>query len=179
MAALLAIDWKETFLPDTPLLEIIVRGTIVYLFIFLVLRVVTKRETGALGVTDLIVIVLIADAAQNAMSSDYKSIADGLVLVATIVFWDWLLAWLAFRFEPLARLIRPRKLQLIEDGRLIRRNMRKELITEEELRGTLRLQGMEDFGDVKAAFMESDGRISIIGQDKKPNPSGETEKERV
>ena len=179
MAAFLAIDWKGAFLPDTPLLEIFVRGTVVYLFIFLVLRVVKKRETGALGVTDLIVIVLIADAAQNAMSDDYTSIPDGLVLVSTIVFWDWLLAWLAFRFPPVARLIRPRKLPLIEDGRLLRRNMRRELITEEELRGTLRLQGLEGFDDVKAAFMESDGRISVIGKDKQQHPSEETEKERL
>jgi uncharacterized membrane protein YcaP (DUF421 family) len=176
MTPFLAIDWKGVFFPDTPLLEIFVRGTITYLFIFVLLRLVLKRETGALGVTDLIVIVLIADAAQNAMSSDYKALPDGLVLVGTIVFWDWLLSFLAFRFRPLARLIRPRKLPLIQDGRLMRRNMRKELITEDELRGTIRLQGIEDFSDVKAAYMESDGRISVIGRDQKANPEPQDER---
>ncbi len=63
-------------------------------------------------------IALIADAAQNAMSSDYKSITEGIVLVGTIVFWDYALDWLAFRFPRFQRLVRPAPLLLIKDGRM-------------------------------------------------------------
>ena len=71
------VNWHDVFVPDTPLLEIFVRGTIVYLAIFALLRFVLTRQSGNLGVTDLLVIVLIADAAQNAMASEYKSVPDG------------------------------------------------------------------------------------------------------
>jgi hypothetical protein len=67
------IDWKTVFVPTASLIEIFLRGTIVYLFLFLVLRIL-QRRAGTLGISHLLVIVLIADAAQNATASDYKSI---------------------------------------------------------------------------------------------------------
>ena len=72
--------------------EIILRGTLVYLFLFCFLRFL-RRETGVIGISDLLVVVLIADAAQNTMSSDYKSVTDGAILVATIIGWDYVLDW--------------------------------------------------------------------------------------
>src|SRR4051812_38792351 len=104
-------------LPDTPLLEIFLRGSGVYLFIFILLRVVLRREAGTMGVTDLLVIVLVADAAQNAMASDYTSIPDGMVLIATLVFWSFALDWLGFHFRFIQRLVRPASLLLVRDGR--------------------------------------------------------------
>lgn len=85
-----AVDWRSVFVPKTPLLEIVVRGTVVYLILFAMLRF-GKRQTGSLSVTDLLVLVLIADASQNAMAGDYKSVPDGILLVATIIFWSFAL----------------------------------------------------------------------------------------
>ena len=158
------VDWRHVFVPDTPLLEIFARGTVMYLALFLVLRLVLKREAGAIGISDLLVIVLIADAAQNGLADDYRSIPDGLVLVGTIVFWSWGLNWLGFRFPLFQRLVHPAPLPLIRDGRMLRRNLEKELITEGELMSQLRLQGVENIADVSAAYMEGDGRISVIQQ---------------
>ena len=152
-------------MPDTPVLEIVVRGTVVYLALFVLLRVVLKREAGAMGITDLLVIVLIADAAQNAMADDYTSIVDGLVLVGTLVFWAWALNWLGYRVPAIQRLAHPSPLLLVRDGRPLRRHLAQELITEDELLSQLRLQGVEDIRDVKSAFMEGDGRISVIERD--------------
>ncbi|MGV9674956.1 DUF421 domain-containing protein [Nocardia sp. NPDC003482] len=156
------IDWEALFAPQTPPLEMVLRGTVMYLTLFALLRVVLKRETGATGMTDLLVVVLIADAAQNAMAGDYKSITDGVVLVAVIVGWSYLLNYAAYRWHWAARLIRPEPLRLVRDGRLLRRNMRQELITEAELLGKLREQGIDDLTDVHQAWMESDGQISLI-----------------
>src|SRR5687768_3193112 len=100
MNSLLELDWKSIFVPSVPLLEIVLRGSIVYLFLFFLLRIL-RRQAGALGIQDLLVVVLIADAAQNAMASEYKSITDGLILVSTIIFWDYFLNWLDFRFPRL------------------------------------------------------------------------------
>lgn len=156
------MDWKSIFVPDTPLLEIILRGSIMYISLFVMLRVILKRQTGTLGMTDLLLITLLADAAQNAMAGEYKSIPDGIVLVATIIFWNFLFDWLSFKSEWFSRLIEPPPLPLIQNGKMLRRNMRREFITEDELMMELREQGLEDISKVKDAYIESDGRISIV-----------------
>ena len=89
MGLLMDIDWKSIFIPDVPLAEMFLRGTITYISLFVLLRVVLKRQTGSIGITDLLLFTLIADAAQNAMSDDYTSFTDGFVLVATIIFWNY------------------------------------------------------------------------------------------
>lgn len=155
------IDWNALLIPSVNLIEIFLRGSAVYLFLLLLLRV-SRREAGSLGISDLLVIVLIADAAQNAMASTYKSITEGAVLVVTIVFWNHLLDWLSYRFNFVDRLLRPSPLLLIKDGQLQRQNMRRELISVDELMGQLRLHGLESAEKVRKCYLEDDGHISVI-----------------
>lgn len=159
------VDWRSVFVPDTPLLEIFVRGSVVYLSIFVLLRVVLKRQSGSLDMADLLVVVLIADAAQNAMASNYNSVPDGLFLVATIVFWSYALDWLGYHVPWVGRLIHPPPLLLIRDGKILWKNMRKELVTLDELKSQLREQGIENVAEVKSAYMEGDGRVSVVKRD--------------
>lgn len=161
------MDWQSIFLPDIPLLEIILRGSVMYIALFVLLRIILKRQTGSVGMTDLLLIVLIADASQNAMAGEYRSLPAGIVLVSTLIFWSYALDWLSFKYEWFNRLVEPPPLRLIEEGKLLRRNMRKELITEEELMSQLRVHGLDDFNKVKQAHMESDGRISIVPYEEK------------
>jgi uncharacterized membrane protein YcaP (DUF421 family) len=156
------MDWKSIFSFDIPVVEIILRGSIMYISLFILLRVVLKRQAGGLGITDLLLITLIADASQNAMAGEYRSIPAGLVLVSTIIFWSYALDWLSYRYEWFSRLVEPRPLPLIRDGKMLRKNMRHELITEDELLSQLRQQGLDDLGKVKQAFMEADGHISVV-----------------
>jgi len=156
------MDWKSIFVPDTALFEIILRGSIMYIGLFAMLRIILKRQTGTLGMTDLLLITLLADAAQNAMAGEYKSITDGIVLVATIIFWNYSFDWLSYKSEWFGRLIEPPPLPLIRNGRILRKNMRQEFITEDELMMELREQGLDDVSKVKQAYIESDGRISVI-----------------
>lgn len=171
------MDWKSIFFPDTPFLEIILRGSLMYIALFTMLRVILKRQTGTLGMTDLLLITLLADAAQNAMAGAYQSLSDGVVLVATIIFWNYAFDWLSFKSEWFARLIEPPALPLIRDGKMLRRNMRHELITEEELMMQLRQQGLDDVLKVKKAYIESDGQISVIQRkEQRHNKEGRKEK---
>jgi uncharacterized membrane protein YcaP (DUF421 family) len=156
------IDWKTIFLPDIPLLEIILRGSVMYLALFILLRIILKRQSGTLGVSDLLLITLLADASQNGMAGNYNSLPNGIVLVATIIFWDFALDWLSFNSPRFQSLIEAPPLLLIKNGQLLRRNMRKELITETDLMGQLREQGICDISKVKEAYIESDGQISVI-----------------
>jgi uncharacterized membrane protein YcaP (DUF421 family) len=168
MSTLLQIDWNSVFIPSLSLLEIFLRGTIVYLFLFFLMRIL-RRQAGAIGIPDLLLVVLIADAAQNAMSSEYKSITEGVVLVATIAFWDYFLDWLGYRFPKLRRLVRSSPLLLIKDGRIQKRNLRHEMITEEELMAEIRQQGLETVGEVAKSYLEGDGHISVIKKESKGN----------
>jgi uncharacterized membrane protein YcaP (DUF421 family) len=156
------IDWKALFLPDIPLIEIVLRGSIMYLSLFILLRIILKRQSGTLGITDLLLITLLADASQNGMAGEYKSIPNGILLVATIIFWNFALDWLSYKSPILQRLIEPPPLLLVKNGQLLRRNMRKELVTDEELMVQLREQGVSDISKVKEAYMESDGHISVV-----------------
>lgn len=167
------MDWESIFLPDVPLLEIILRGSLTYIALFVLLRVVLKRQMGSLGMTDLLLITLIADASQNAMAGEYKSWPAGIVLVGTIIFWSYAFDWLSFKFDWFSRLIEPTPLLLIKDGKLLRKNMRKELISEDELMSQLREQGLDDLEKVKEAYIESDGQFSVVQRKQKHHPKTE------
>jgi uncharacterized membrane protein YcaP (DUF421 family) len=101
------------------------------------------------------------------MAGEYRSIPAGIVLVSTIIFWSYTFDWLNYKFPWFNRLTEPPPLPLIKNGKMLRRNMRHELITEEELMGQLREQGLDDVGKVKEAYMESDGHISVVQQEQK------------
>jgi uncharacterized membrane protein YcaP (DUF421 family) len=163
MDALFApVDWGRLFIPTTPLLETILRGACVYLTLFVLLRVVFPRESGAARISMLLVVVLLADAVQNAMADDYSSITDGLLLVTTIMGCDYALDWTASRVPHLRDLIHPRPLLLVRRGRIMRENMRRERMSEEELWSGLRSNGIQDLSEVKAAYMEGDGKVSVL-----------------
>jgi uncharacterized membrane protein YcaP (DUF421 family) len=154
-------DWQAIFLPSLPLAEVVARGTLVYTALFLMLRLLPKRELGSIGTADLLMIVLIADAVQNAMGADYRSVTEGVVLVATILFWSFVVDWLDHRFPGL-HLVSASPLLLISNGRVMRRNLEKERITEEELMSQLRQHGVERPDEVSKAYIESDGKMSVI-----------------
>ncbi|HKG55816.1 MAG TPA: YetF domain-containing protein [Candidatus Limnocylindrales bacterium] len=156
------MDLEKMFGLQTPVPEMVARGTITYIALFVLLRLFQRRQAGSVGMADLLVLVLLADAAQNALADDYRSITDGLILVATILFWSVAFNWLGYRVPAIERIVHPRPLPLIEDGELRRRNMRREFITEDELLTELRLQGLERFEDVRAAYIEGNGRVSVI-----------------
>jgi uncharacterized membrane protein YcaP (DUF421 family) len=135
------VNWHEMFVPQKTLLGIFVRGSLTHVMLFVILRFLLKRQAGVIGIADLLVVVLIADAAQDAMAHGYKSIPEGALLVLTIVFWNYFIDWLGFRFKPLRSFTRPPPLKLIENGDMIFRNLQKEMITAEELNSQLRQQG--------------------------------------
>ncbi|BAZ50035.1 hypothetical protein NIES4103_26490 [Nostoc sp. NIES-4103] len=162
----LFIDWRGIFVPSISILELIIRGSLVYLALFSVLRLLPSRQIGTLGITDLLVVVLFAEAAQNAMASNYTSITEGGILVGTVIFWSYFLNWLGYKF-PKLRFLNPPPLLLVKNGRLIERHLQQELITEDELMSKLRQQGVEFLAEVKFAYMEADGSISIITSNSK------------
>lgn len=113
--------------------EVFVRGTLMFWFLFLIFRLILQRDIGSVSITDFLFAVILGDAVQNSMIGDGYSVSDGAMLISTLVFWNFTLDWLSYRFPFLDRLISARKLCLVRDGKLQRRNMRKEFITVEEI----------------------------------------------
>jgi uncharacterized membrane protein YcaP (DUF421 family) len=166
---ILGFDIGAALTPDVSLVETVVRGIVTYLSIFVLLRLILRGRTSAVSVSDLLVLVLISDAAQNAMAANYLSITNGIVLVATIVLTSFAMDWLAYRFTAIRRFVHPEHKPLVVDGRVLRKTLAEELMTEEELMTQLRLNGVEELEGVKAVYLEGNGEISVITR-----TSGET-----
>lgn len=156
------MDWGEIFGVSVSPWELIIRGTAMYLFLFAVFRVVIRRRIGAVGMADLLILVIIADAAQNGMSGEYRSVTEGAILVGTIIFWNVAIDWLNYRVPALQNWLEAPPLLLVRDGRVLHRNMRHEFVTEQELKSKLREKGVDDLSQVATAYMESDGSVSVI-----------------
>src|SRR5262245_42574722 len=146
--------------------ELVLRGTLVYWLLFFIFRFILRRDVGAVGIADILLLVIVADAAQNAMSGGYQTFTEGAILVLTIVGWNWLLDVLSWRFAFVRRFSTPSRLTLVRQGVPQLRNMRREFITMRELEEKLREQGIENLSAVKMAYLEGDGQISIIEREK-------------
>jgi uncharacterized membrane protein YcaP (DUF421 family) len=158
----MSVDWGEIFGLSVSPWELIIRGTAMYLFLFLMFRVVIRRRIGAVGMADVLILVIIADAAQNGMSGEYRSVTDGAILIGTIIFWNVLIDWLNYRVPALQDWLEAPPILLVDNGRIVHRNLRHEFVTEQELKSKLREKGVDDLSEVAKAHMESDGSVSVI-----------------
>lgn len=163
-------DWPQLvklFELGVPVWELVLRGSAMYWFLFLAFRFVMRRDMGSVGIADILILVIVADAAQNAMAGGYESISDGMILVGVLLSWNFLLDFLGYHFPAVGRFTEPPSLPLVRNGRMIRRNMRAQLITEDELRVKLRENGVESLITIKAMYLEPDGKISVIKHEKR------------
>lgn len=156
------ISWGTLLDPTHSLLNSVARGTIVYLGLFAVLRMMNNRRSGSLGLTDLLLVTLTSSAVQGSMVGEGRSLTEGGVVAGTIFFWSYALDWLGFRFPRLRWLVRSSPQPVILDGRVLPAGLRRELLTREDLLAELRAQGIEDVAAVRQAYVEANGTISII-----------------
>ena len=161
MQKLIEVDWASLFVPTHSLVELVIRGTITYWFCFLYMRFF-RRGSGQLSVSDVLLITLIADAAQNSMAGEYKSITEGAILVATLVCWDILLNFLGFKSIVFRKLTMAAPILLVQDGKPQIENLKSQYIDKEELMSMLRQNGIDDITQVKSCFLEGGGNISVI-----------------
>jgi uncharacterized membrane protein YcaP (DUF421 family) len=159
--------------------ELVIRGSLVYWFLFFLFRFILRRDAGSVGLADILFVVLIADAAQNGMAGEYKSVGEAFVLIGTIAAWNFGIDWMSFHSPWFARFAEPRTIPLIRHGRLLRGNLRREMVTETELSSQLREHGVESAAEVKFAALEPDGSISVIQYSKGRGERGDQKRPRV
>lgn len=156
------VQWDEITSFSVSPLEIILRGTLIYLFLFIFFRFVLRRDTGNVGVGDFLLVVIVADASQNGMSGDSDTVPDAVLLVLTLMAWNYLIDIASYYSSTLRKLLEPRPLPLVENGKLLRKNMRKEFVTLEEIQAKLRENDIATLTQVERMTMESDGEISVL-----------------
>ena len=146
----------------TSALGIIVRTTIVYLIILIGLRLAGKREIGQMTVFDLVVLLLIANAVQNAMVGPDTSLVGGILAAVVLLLVNAAVAGLRLRSPRLRRLVEGTPTLLVLHGEVIPQHMRREGIDEESLLVALREHGVAEISEVEMAVLEIDGSISVI-----------------
>ena len=148
--------------PAFPLWHFVVRATVVYVLILVLLRLGGKRQVGQMGAADFVVLLLISNAVQNAMNAGDNSVTSGVVLASTLVALGAGMSYLTFRSKRLEALVEGTPRVLIHHGRLIQPNLDRERLSLRELRTKLRHLDVHALEDVHEAILESDGSLSVI-----------------
>jgi uncharacterized membrane protein YcaP (DUF421 family) len=145
-------------------MDLVLRTIAIFSFIFLLTRIIGKRELGSLEPFDLILLVVIGDLVQQGVTQDDYSVTGAFIVLATLSLLTVGTSYVNFRFRPLRRLIEGQPIVLVENGRPIERNLRRERLTLEELAEAARLEQVENLDDVRLAVLETNGNISVIPQ---------------
>jgi uncharacterized membrane protein YcaP (DUF421 family) len=162
MDYLLKVDWAEIFAPQLSLPEILVRGTVVYFALLTLLRILPKWEAGPGSIASMLFIIIIGDLAAEGVKGQADSVTDVLLMVATVAMWVIVVDRLSYHFKWFRFLVQDTPTCLIRDGRLLRGNLRRETMTEEDLKAQLRRQDVDDVAHVLEAYLEPDGSISVV-----------------
>lgn len=166
-------------IPSLPLWEIALRTALVFLAVLGLLRLAGKREIGHMSLADFVVILVIANAVQNALNGGDASLTGGLVSAATLVVMGYLLDRYGRRAPILGRLLSGEPTLLVQDGRLIVENLQREHLDPDDVQMAAREHGVADLSEVAAAVLESDGSISIIPKQGEMHRSRRTPKHRA
>ena len=157
-----AATFETVWLPEAHWWTFVVRGGFVYSFLLVVLRVTGKRQVGQLAPFDLILLLVLSNAVQNAMVGPDTSILGGCVTVLTLIGLNGLVSWATFKSKWVENLIEGRPLRLIHDGHILADNLRRAKLTIHELNAALRAEGVAGCEAVHVAMLENTGKISIV-----------------
>lgn len=148
-------------------LQIVLSSITVYLFIILAIRLFGKKELAQLSVFDLVFILLISNAVQNAMVGPDNTLLGGLTAAGALFVINFAFKYLLYKFPKLGRVIQGEPLLLIYRGKINHKNMEKAKITLDEIKEAIREHGVSLIEDVDLAVLENDGNISVLSDDYK------------
>lgn len=147
---------------SVPWWHFVVRAVVIYFFLLILLRLTGRRQVGQLAPFDLVLLLILSNAVQNSMNANDGSITAGLILSATLVALNGLVGCLIFRSHQLEALLEGEPAVLIHNGRVFRRVLEREKITDLDLITALRAAGCETPDDVHLAILENNGRVSVL-----------------
>jgi uncharacterized membrane protein YcaP (DUF421 family) len=143
-------------------MDLVIRATVVFFFIFLVTRISGRRELSSLEPFDVILLVVLGDLVQQGITQSDESVTGTLVVISTITLLSVGVSWVTFRFAGLRLVTSGEPIVLVRDGEVIERNLRRERLTLSDLEEEARQQQVSAVGDIRWAILEKDGSISVI-----------------
>jgi uncharacterized membrane protein YcaP (DUF421 family) len=143
-------------------MDLTVRAVTLFFFVFLITRVIGRRELSSMEPFDLILLIVMGDAIQQGLTQDDYSVTGALIVIGTFAILQVLISYLSYRFPRLRPALDGEPLVIVQDGKAIERNMKRERITLEEVMVEARQQQVATLDDIAWAVLETSGKVSII-----------------
>jgi uncharacterized membrane protein YcaP (DUF421 family) len=143
-------------------MDLVLRATALYIFVVVLMRIIGRRELSTLSPVDLVLLIVLGDALQQGLTQDDYSITGAVIVVTTIGVLQVIASYLTFRSRRMKKLLEGEPIVLIEDGKLIERNLRRERLRPEDVAEEMRIEGIANFADVRWGILESNGQFSFI-----------------
>jgi uncharacterized membrane protein YcaP (DUF421 family) len=143
-------------------MDIVLRGIVLFLFVSFIMRIVGRRELSSLGAIDLVLLIVLGDSIQQGLTQDDYSVTGAMIAVSTIAVMQVSLSYVGFRFRRLRPVLEGEPIVIVQDGRVIERNLRRDRITVDEVLEEARQQQIGSLDDVAWAVLESNGKISFL-----------------
>ena len=154
-------------------MDIVIRAAVVYVFVYLVLRGLGKRELGELSAFELVLLFIVGDLVQQSITQDDKSITAAVLAISTISVFIVVQSYLVFRFRPAQSVLEGEPVVVVHHGEIIRPVLRRQRMTEDEIHQSARSEGIADLDEVELAILETDGKLSFITSDHRRLPKDE------
>ncbi len=145
-------------------MDLVIRATVVFFFVFLVTRISGRRELGSMEPFDLILLVVLGDLVQQGITQSDNSVTGTFVVISTIALLSVLVSWLSFRSARIRLIAGGEPIVLVKDGELIEPNLRRERLTRADVEEEARQQQVASISDIRWAILERNGHISVIPQ---------------
>ncbi|MDQ6822614.1 MAG: DUF421 domain-containing protein [Solirubrobacteraceae bacterium] len=143
-------------------MDLVLRATVVFFFIFLVTRIAGRRELSSLEPFDVILLVVLGDLVQQGITQSDESVTGTLIVISTVTLLSVAVSWISFRSAKVRLVTEGEPIVLVEDGQIIERNLRRERLSRGDVEEAARRQQVASLGDVRWAILEKEGSISFI-----------------
>jgi uncharacterized membrane protein YcaP (DUF421 family) len=143
-------------------MDIVIRAAVIFAFLYLLMRMLGRRELSSMEPFDIILLVVIGDLVQQGVTQSDYSVTGALLAVSTIALLTVLVSWTSFRFRRLRPILAGEPIVLVEDGEVIEANLRRQRLTVEEIEAEARVEQIGSLDDVRWAILETDGQISFV-----------------
>jgi uncharacterized membrane protein YcaP (DUF421 family) len=143
-------------------MDIAIRAIVLYVFIVFVMRIIGRRELSTLTPFDLVLLIVLGDAIQQGLTQDDYSVTGAIVAVSTLAVMQVVTSFISYRFRPMRQILKGEPIILVQDGKLLNQNLRRERLTADDVAEQMRAQQIAVFDEVKWAILESNGAISFI-----------------
>jgi len=143
-------------------MDIVLRGCVIFVFLYVLMRVIGRRELSSLEPFDLILLVVLGDAVQQGLTQDDYSLTGAILAIGTIAMLQLAVSFTNFKFPKLRSILDGEPIVVVQDGKPIDKNLRRERVTLDDLAAAMRKQGIGSLDDVQWAVMETSGIISFL-----------------